>query len=102
MTEKKEKKIIPHQKIEGSSEAEESMLNDMRIILNTKEGRRVFWMLLARCKTFGSIMETNAKVYYNAGQQDIGHFLLAQITKADDNLFLQMMRESKQGEMTYE
>ena len=95
-------KIKKCERIEQSEDAQEEMLNDLKIVLDTKEGRRIFWMMLARCKTFGSIMETNARVYYNAGQQDIGHFLLAQITKADDNLFLQMMRESKQGEMTYE
>lgn len=102
MIEKKEKVKKSNVRFELSEDAEDQMLSDLRVILNTPEGRRIFWMILGRCKTFGTIMETNAKIYYNSGQQDVGHFLLALITKADDNLFLQMMRESKQGAMSYE
>lgn len=75
-------------------------LNDLRFILQTTQGRRFLWRLLSRCKAFHSVWEPSAKIHYNSGQQDVGHFLMAEIVEANEEAFLQMMKESKQGEMT--
>ena len=74
-------------------------LNDIRYLLQSPQGRRFLWRLLSRCKSFGSVWEPSAKIHYNSGQQDVGHFIMAEIVEADENAFLQMMKESKQGEM---
>lgn len=70
-------------------------LDDIRKILSEPVGRRVLWRWLKRAKTFESIWEPSAKIHYNAGLQDFGHFLLAEVTEADENLLFKMMSENK-------
>jgi len=72
----------------------ERELNEMRVILSTKEGRRFLWRLMGKCKTFNSIYESSAKIHYNSGQQDIGHYLLAEIDQADPEMFFKMRNEN--------
>jgi hypothetical protein len=73
----------------------EQEIADLRYVLAEKEGRRFLWRLMSRCKAFGSVWEPSAKIHYNAGQQDIGHYVMAEIMAADEQAFLTMMRESK-------
>jgi hypothetical protein len=70
-------------------------VSDMREILSTSSGRRFLWNLMAKCKTFESVFETSSRIAYNAGQQDIGHFLLAKIDEADAAMFFKMREENK-------
>lgn len=75
--------------------AREGELNDISAILKTPEGRRVVWRILTQCKTFGSVWHGSALIHYNAGQQDIGHWLLSEITQSDEELLFKMMKENK-------
>jgi len=75
-------------------------LDDIKEVLSIKEGRRFIWRILSKCGAYRSIWEQNSKIHYNAGQQDLGHFIMAEITEADEELLFQMMREQqpyKQG-----
>lgn len=76
----------------------DKQLNDVRVVLNTPHGRRLLWRIMEKCKTFGSVWEPSAKIHYNAGQQDLGHFLLSEVTEADEELLFQMMKENKKGD----
>jgi hypothetical protein len=73
----------------------EMELNDLRIVLGSVRGRRVFWRLLEHCKVFGTVWEPSAKIHYNSGQQDVGHFLMSEIVQADERYLFDMMRENK-------
>lgn len=73
----------------------ERELNDVRSLLNTREGRRLAWRLLTHCRVFESIWHGSAQIHYNSGMQDVGHFLLAEITEAAPEAFLLMMKENK-------
>lgn len=77
----------------------ERELNDMRHLLQTIQGRRFLWRFMGHCKVFESIWESSAKIHHNAGMQDVGHFVMAEICAANEDAFLQMMKESKQGEI---
>ncbi len=68
--------------------------NDWRAIVGSPEGRRVLWYLLEQCKVFESIMETSARIYYNSGRQDFGHYLIGEITTADPQAWLLMQQEA--------
>jgi len=72
-------------------------LDDMRVMLDNPIGRRVLERILAQCKVFGSIKpnrgDPGSEIYYLSGQQDLGHWLLAEIGKADPRAFLVMMAE---------
>lgn len=73
-------------------------LNDIRVVCSTKEGRRFLWRVLGRCKVFNSVWENSARIHYNSGQQDLGHFLMAEVIAADEQFLSQMMKENKKGE----
>jgi hypothetical protein len=73
-------------------------LDDLRALLKTAEGRRFLWRLIGQCRTFESIWTANAQIHYNAGQQDLGHFLIAEIVEADEEGYLLMQQESYAAE----
>lgn len=68
---------------------------DLQAVLATPEGRRVIWSLLQRAGVFESIWENSAKIHYNAGQQDFGHALMADIVDAGEEFFFTMMTENR-------
>lgn len=70
-------------------------LEDVRFILDSKQGRRFLWRLLSHCKVFESIWEPSAKIHHNSGRQDVGHFLMAEVVAANEDALLQMMKEAK-------
>ena len=70
-------------------------LSDIRFILDSKQGRRFIWRLLEEAKVFGSIWEQSAKIHYNAGKQDFGHYILGELTEARPEALLQMMQDAK-------
>jgi hypothetical protein len=70
-------------------------MNDLRHVLNDVRGRRFVWKLLGHCRTFESIFEASAKIHYNSGRQDVGHYLLAEIGEANEEALFVMMRESQ-------
>lgn len=73
----------------------EKEINDLKTVLNTVEGRRVFWRMMDHCKVFGTVWEPSAKIHYNSGKQDVGHFIMSEIVDADERFLLEMMRENK-------
>ena len=68
-------------------------IDDIREVLSTLQGRRFLWRVMEKCKVFGSVWEPSAKIHYNAGKQDLGHFLLSEITDADEEKLFLMMKE---------
>lgn len=76
----------------------EAEIRDLKVVLSTKEGRRFMWRLLSHCKVFGSIWEPSAKIHYSSGMQDVGHFVMAEVIDAQEEAFVLMMKEAKQGE----
>jgi hypothetical protein len=77
---------------------EEDYSADLRAVLGTKQGRRVLWSILTKCRVFESIWHGSALIHYNSGQQDVGHMLMSEIVEADQDMFFKMMVESKNGE----
>lgn len=68
-------------------------LEDIKYVMSHPSGQRFVWRLLEHCKTFNSIWHSSALVHYNAGKQDVGHFLMAEITSADRKLLFNLMQE---------
>lgn len=73
----------------------ERELNDWRAVLATAEGRRVIWQLLEHCKVFTSIWDPSSRMHYQAGVQDVGHYVMAEIAEADDDALVLLMREAR-------
>lgn len=93
---------IPSQVKEAQNKQERERkleLDDLRSVLSTKQGRRLLWRLMAECRVYGSIWDNSARIHYNAGRQDVGHFILAEITEASEDLYFEMLKEHKKGEI---
>ena len=89
------------QQVKAAAKKEETQrdreLNDLRHVLSSVQGRRFLWRMLGFCKVNGSVWESSARIHYNSGQQDVGHHMLAEIIAADEDAYLNMMKESKGG-----
>lgn len=70
-------------------------IQDLKNILSQAHGRRFVWRLLSHCKVFESIWHPSALIHANAGRQDVGHFVLAEVMAADEEAYIKMARESK-------
>lgn len=67
-------------------------LNDVRAVLATEEGRRFIWRLMEQCKVFESVKATDdSTTLYNAGRQDVGHFVMTELVEARPNALIEMM-----------
>ena len=84
--------------VEREKSVRERELMDLKILLSSPEGRRFIWRLMGKAKVFESVWEQSAKIHYNAGQQDFGHFLMAEVVEADQKALFLMMQESKKKE----
>lgn len=78
----------------------DSQQNDLRVVLNSDSGRRVLWRIMSECGTFNSIWHPSAAIHYNSGKQDLGHWLMGEITETDEESLFKMMKENyKKGEL---
>lgn len=70
-------------------------MNDIRTVLSNASGRRLIWRLLEKCNTFNSAFSSElSTMSYSTGQQDLGHFIMAEIVNADENLLFKMMKDN--------
>lgn len=77
-------------------EARELELSDLRQVLQTEAGRRFVWRALGYCQVFGDgFDESPHRTAFNAGVKNVGAFLMAEITSADEEAFFLMMRENR-------
>lgn len=73
-------------------------LADLRNVVSTPQGRRVLWRLMTHCRVFGSVFNhSGSMTYYNAGMQDVGHFIQAEVITAKKEAYFEMMRENEKG-----
>lgn len=74
-------------------------LEDLSFLLSDVRGRRAMWRILSYCGTFKSIWEPSAKIHYNSGQQDVGHFMLKDLMEASEAGYLLMASEAKKEKL---
>lgn len=70
--------------------------DNLRAVMGTNYGRAVLWDLIRDAGVFESIYHPSSAIYYNAGRQDYGHKLMAQIITADPALYILMEREARE------
>lgn len=74
-------------------------LGDLRAVLETEPGRRVFRRLLRWCGANQTVLRASAiDMAAAAGQQNVGHYIQAEIEAADDEVMFTMMREARADE----
>jgi hypothetical protein len=73
--------------------------HELRMVLKTDIGRRVLFRFLRHCGVFNTVLGPDAQITaFNAGRQDVGHWLMAVIEKADDAALYTMMSEHRAQE----
>ena len=70
-------------------------LEDLRAVLNAEQGRRVVARILSFCGIFESIYAPGDLIYFNSGKQDVGNFVLAELTEARADALMLIMRDRK-------
>lgn len=70
---------------------------DLASMLATPAGRRFLWRLLTKTRVYESIWDNSARIHYNAGQQDLGHWLQAEIVRSSEELYFMMLKENQKG-----
>jgi hypothetical protein len=71
----------------------EEQLHAWRTVLALPEGRFLLWTILEQCQVAGSVYAPDVRIYYNAGRQDLGHYVIAEISEAQPNAWLTMQSE---------
>lgn len=78
-------------------------LNALRAVMATPEGRFVVWHWLDRAGINRSVWDASGmQVHFNAGQQEFGFAMKADITAAGHELFELMNREMREWETRVE
>ena len=72
---------------------EKNDLLAIEYVMSNPLGRRFVWRILEQCKVFESIWSESNRLHYNSGKQDIGHWLMTELT---NDGFLNMIKESKE------
>lgn len=70
---------------------------DLKTILNLREGRRYLWGILEEAGVFTSSFTGNSHTFFNEGKRDMGLRVLSHITESNPDAFLKMMVESKEN-----
>ena len=99
---KKEKPYVKNaadtKQVKAAKEKEESRqereLNDVRHVLNSKEGRRFLWRYLGECGMFRTSFTGNSETFFKEGERNIGLKIMSDITAASDEAYFLMMKEN--------
>jgi hypothetical protein len=75
-------------------------LNDIRHILSSPQGRRFLWRYLSACGVYKISFDHSGSITsFNEGMRNIGLKLLSDVTDASPEAYIEMMKESKEGEL---
>ncbi len=75
------------------------LTDNLKTVLGTPAGRAVIYGLLVEARVYASVWSDHgSRMAFNVGQQDYGHWLLAQCIDADEALMQIMEREGRMFE----
>lgn len=66
-------------------------LEDLRKVIQSPEGRRVMARIIAHCRVFSSVWHPSALIHKNAGEQELGQWIMGEIVYADPKAGAQML-----------
>ena len=74
----------------------ERELADLKLVMESTEGRRFIWRLLDRAGVFRTSFTGNSTSFFNEGQRNMGLIVLADVHEACAERYIQMMKEAKE------
>jgi len=79
--------------------ADETWMEDLRWLVSTKQGKRILWTVLSKCKLFDTISHHDALAMSRlSGVRDQGLWLLSELNRADPNAFWRLVQSSKDND----
>lgn len=69
-------------------------LEDLHWLLSDPRGRRLLWRYLSLCGVFQLSFTGNSSTFFNEGRRDIGLHILADVTEARPEAYLEMVNEA--------
>jgi len=76
--------------------AREEEVEDVAVVVGTERGRGVVLRVLSDCGLFTEVFDPDAhRTAFNAGVRNVGLFLHAEISAADEMAFFLMMKEAR-------
>jgi len=80
--------------VKKESSVEDRAIEDFRLVMQTKEGRRMVWGILSLCNVYSDIApETNMTSFY-LGQRSLGLNLIIKINQAGKEFYPMMATEN--------
>lgn len=70
-------------------------VEDVKLIMSSREGRRFMWRMLEMCGVYRSSFTGNSETFFREGQRNIGLMLLADIHEHCPDGFTTMLKEQK-------
>jgi hypothetical protein len=84
------------ERIQRAKTARENELDDLKLVLDTKPGRRFIWRMLVASELFAVAEVMNASIYALEGRRKLGKLLFNDVMEAKPEAYLLMMKESKE------
>lgn len=88
--EEEQEKRLENEKLER-----EILLNDVRHVLSSVQGRRFVWRILDMAGVYRSSFTGNSSTFFNEGARNIGLRVLSDVMDAKPEAFLLMQQEDK-------
>lgn len=70
-------------------------LADLKMVMDSLEGRRFVWRLLDKAGVFRTSFTGNSTTFFNEGMRNMGLVVLADVHEACAEQYIQMMTEAK-------
>lgn len=70
---------------------------DLAFLLSTKPGQRFLWKVLEFCGVFNGGYQEPNQLMFRAGERNVGVWLLSQITEADSEALITMMKRENEN-----
>lgn len=70
--------------------------DDLKAVLSSRQGRRWVSRLLEATRVLQSVWDPSSRIHWLAGRQDLGNEILRGILELDPNIYLDMLKESKE------
>jgi hypothetical protein len=71
--------------------------NDVKFLLSNIQGRRFLWKYLSKCGVYRTSFTGSSETFFKEGQRNVGLWILDDITRANPDAYLLMIKENKSG-----
>jgi len=82
--------------VRKESSREDREIEDLRLVMQTKQGRRAIWRILCDCNVYADIMPNTDLTGFNLGKRHLGLGLIIRINEAGKEFYPLMASESEE------